>query len=349
MRGLRLVESRRVFQVFLLGVILALFVGIFTSCSSGDSNGAASGDAESTSESSIKTIGIVQIMEHPSLNTIRESFIDQLENEGYHDGENIKIDYQNAQSDQTNLKTICQKFANNNYDLIVAIATPSAQAAAGETKDIPVLFAACTDPVSAGLVTSLDKPGGNVTGTSDAVSAEQIMELAQRITPDFKTIGALYNSGEANSVSVINNLKEYAGRNGMTVVEATVTNTSEVQQAAQTLAEKADILFSPIDNTVASAMPVVAQVLKPAKKPIYVGADSMVKDGGLATYGVNYQVLGQETANMAIEILKGKKPADMPVMTMDAVEIYLNQETAAAIGITFPEDVVQEAKQVFGK
>ncbi|MDD2556261.1 MAG: ABC transporter substrate-binding protein [Syntrophaceticus sp.] len=349
MRRLRLVESRRVIKVFLLGAILALFVGIFTSCSNGDSNGVASGDAETTSESSIKTIGIVQIMEHPSLNTIRESFIKQLADEGYHDGENIKIDYQNAQSDQTNLKTICQKFANNNYDLIVAIATPSAQAAAGETKEIPVLFAACTDPVSAGLVESLDKPGGNVTGTSDAVSAEQIMELAQRITPDIKTIGALYNSGEANSVSVISNLKDYASRNGMTVVEATVINTSEVQQAAQTLAEKADILFSPIDNTVASAMPVVAQVTKAAKKPIYVGADSMVKDGGMATYGVNYQVLGQETAKMAIEILDGKKPADMPVMTMDAVEIYLNKDTAAAIGTTFPEDVVKEAKQVFGK
>jgi len=342
------VELGKVFKVILLGAILTLFVGIFTSCANGDPNGTAANDKQSSGES-VKTIGIVQIIEHPSLNTIRESFINQLAEEGYRDGENIKIDYQNAQGDQTNLKTICQKFANNNYDLIVAIATPSAQAAAGETKEIPVLFAACTDPVSAGLVASLDKPGGNVTGTSDAVSAEQIMELAQRITPGFKTIGALYNSGEANSVSVINNLKEYAKRNGMTVVEATVTNTSEVQQATQTLVEKADILFSPIDNTVASAMPVVAQVVKAAKKPIYVGADSMVKDGGLATYGVNYEVLGQETAKMAVEILKGGNPAEMPVKTMDAVEIYLNQETADAIGIAFPEDVVREAKEIFGK
>jgi putative ABC transport system substrate-binding protein len=334
---------RKVFQVILLGSILALFIGIFTSCSNGDTNGVSN----SIGGNDVKTIGIVQIMEHPSLNTIRESFIKKMADEGYHNGDNIKIDYQNAQSDQTNLKTICQKFANNNYDLIVAIATPSAQAAAGETKEIPVLFAACTDPVSAGLVASLDRPGANVSGTSDAVSAERIMELAKRITPGFKTIGALYNSGEANSVSVIDNLKEYAGKNGMTVVESTVTNTSEVQQAAQTLAEKADILFSPIDNTVASAMPVVTQVVNAAKKPIYVGADSMVKDGGLATYGVNYQVLGQETTKMAIEILNGKKPAHMPVRTMDAVEIYLNQDTSAAIGIAFPEDVLEEAKQVF--
>lgn len=346
-KSVRSVETSKLFKAVLMACIFSLFVGMFSSCS--NDAGTASKNAQSASGSSVKKIGIVQIMEHPSLNTIRESFIKELRDKGFKDGENIKIDYQNAQSDQANLKTICQKFANNKYDLIVAIATPSALAAAGETKDIPVLFAACTDPVSSGLVASLDKPGANVTGTSDAVSAEKIMELAKRITPDIKTIGALYNSGEANSVSVINNLKEYASRNGMTVIEGTVTNTSEVQQVAQSLAEKCDALFSPIDNTVASAMPVVAQVVKAAKKPIYVGADSMVKDGGLATYGINYKVLGQETAKMAIEILNGKKPADMPVKLMDEMDIYLNKDTAAAIGVTFPDDVVQEAKQIFGE
>jgi putative ABC transport system substrate-binding protein len=232
-------------------------------------------------------IGIVQIVEHPSLNTIRESFIQELAQQGFKDGEKVVIDYQNAQGDQTNLKTICQKFANSKYDLIVAIATPSAQAAVGETKEIPIVFSACTDPVGSGLVSDLEKPGQNVTGTSDAVSAEKIMELARRITPDIKTVGALYTSSETNSVSVVNNLKEYAAKNGLTVVEATVTNSSEVQQAVTSLVGKADAVFSPIDNTVASAMPLVAQVANKAKKPVYVGADSMVKDGGLATFGIN--------------------------------------------------------------
>jgi len=348
-KSVKLVEMRKIFKAVQMVCILALFVGMFTACGNAGSTGTSSGNVQSASGSSVKTIGIVQIMEHPSLNTIRESFIKQLADKGYKDGENIKIDYQNAQGDQTNLKSIVQKFANNKYDLIVAIATPSAQAAAGETKDIPVLFAACTDPVSAGLVASLDKPGANVTGTSDAVSAQKIMELAKRITPNIKTIGALYNSGEANSVSVVNSLKEYASKNGMTVVEGTVTNTSEVQQVAQSLVRKADALFSPIDNTVASAMPVVAQVANAAKKPVYVGADSMVKDGGLATFGINYQILGQETADMAIEIFNGKKPADMPVKTIDATYIYLNKDTAATIGVTFPDDVVKEANQIFGK
>jgi putative ABC transport system substrate-binding protein len=293
-------------------------------------------------------IGIIQIVEHPSLNTIRESFIEQLAAKGYKDGENIVIDYQNAQNDQNNLKTIAQKFANKKYDLIVAIATPSAQAAAGETADIPVLFSACTDPVGSGLVSDMEKPGKNVTGTSDAVSAAKIMELAKQITPNIKTVGALYNSGETNSIAVINGLKEYAKDNGLTVVEATVTNSSEVQQAATSLVSKADAIFTPIDNTVASAMPLVSQIAKQAKIPVYVGADSLVKDGGLATYGINYPVLGQETANMAVEILGGKNPGDMPVKTMTEMEIYINMDTAKAIGITIPEEILKNAAEVFG-
>ncbi|NLV21767.1 MAG: ABC transporter substrate-binding protein, partial [Syntrophomonadaceae bacterium] len=265
-------------------------------------------------------IGIVQIVEHPSLNTIRETCVAQLAENGFKDGDNIVIDYQNAQGDQTNLKTICQRFSNNKYDMIIAIATPSAQAAVGETKDIPIVFSACTDPVDSGLVSNLAKPGKNVTGTSDAVSAEKIMELARRITPNIKTVGALYSSSETNSISVVNNLKEYAKKNGMTVVDATVTNSSEAQQAASSLVGKVDAMFCPIDNMIASAMPIVAQVAKKGKIPFYVGADSMVKDGGLATYGINYTVLGQETANMAAEILKGKKPGDIAVKTITDVE-----------------------------
>lgn len=294
-------------------------------------------------------IGIVQIVEHPSLDTIRLAFIEELASRGFKDGENIRIYYQNAQNEQTNLNTICQKFIADKSDLIVAIATPSALAAAAMTSDIPVLFSACTDPVGSGLVSSLENPGGNVTGTSDAVSAEMIMDLAKRITPDIKTIGALYNSGEPNSISVVNNLKEYAAKNNMQVIEGTVTNSSEVQQVTQSLADQADAIFSPIDNTIASAMPVVAQVAESAKKPVYVGADSMVKDGGLATYGINYTILGQETADMAAEILNGKKPGEIPVRTMTEMNIYVNKATAEAIGVKIPEDVLSEASEVFGE
>lgn len=297
----------------------------------------------------VTRIGIVQIVEHPSLNTIREAFIEQLASKGYKDGEKVEIDYQSAQGEQSNLNTICQKFVADKCDMIVAIATPSAQTAANMTSDIPVLFSACTDPLGSGLVSSLEKPGGNVTGTSDAVSAEKIMQLAMLITPEIKTIGALYNSGETNSLSVIKDLKEYAASNGLEVIDGTVTNSSEVQQVAQTLADKADAIFSPIDNTIASAMPVVTQVAENTKTPVYVGADSMVKDGGLATYGINYTMLGRETADMAVEILGGKNPGDIPVRTIDDVEIYLNKATAEAIGITIPDDILNQAAQVFGE
>lgn len=327
-------------------VVLALFLAVMLLMAGAGCSSAGKDSNQAPDDKKIR-IGIVQIVEHPSLNTIRESFIAQLAENGFKDGENVTIDYQSAQGDQTNLKTICQKFSNNKYDMIVAIATPSAQAAVGETKDIPVVFSACTDPVGSGLVASLEKPGANVTGTSDAVSAEKIMELARRITPDIKTVGALYNSGETNSISVINNLKQYAQKNGLKVTDATVTNSSEVQQAAISLAGKVDAIFSPIDNTVASAMPVVSQVANKAKVPVYVGADSMVADGGLATYGINYQVLGQETANIAAEILQGKNPGDIPVKTITDVQIYLNQTTADAIGITIPKDVAEEAVQIF--
>ncbi|HZK43171.1 MAG TPA: ABC transporter substrate-binding protein [Syntrophomonadaceae bacterium] len=302
--------------------------------------------SESSDNSMIK-IGIVQIVEHPSLNTIREAFIDELAENGFKDGENIIIDYQSAQNDQTNLKTICQKFSNNKYDLIVAIATPTAQAAVGETKDIPIVFSACTDPIAAELLTDLDNPGGNVTGTSDKVAVAKIMELAKEITPEIKTIGALYTASETNSISVIEDLKEYADKNGLTIVEATVTNSSEVQQATLSLINKVDAIFSPIDNTVASAMPIVTQVAIEAKIPVYVAADSLVADGGLATYGINYITLGKETAKMAAEILNGKNPGDIPVKTITDIDIYLNQTTADAIGLTFPQDILDKAKEVF--
>lgn len=289
------------------------------------------------------TIGIVQIVEHPSLNTIRESIVEELEVLGYKDGENIRIDYQNAQNDRINLATICQKFVNNGYDLIIAIATPSAQQALNETKEIPIIFSACTDPISTGLVASLDKPGGNVTGTSDAVSAEMIMELAKDLTPGIKTVGALYNLSETNSVSVIEDLKEYAEKNGIKVEEATVVTSADVQQAVNSLVGKVDAIFSPIDNTVASAMAVVSQVAIDAKIPVYVGADSMVKDGGLATYGINYEVLGKETARMAAEVIKGKKPGDIPVRLMSDMDIYINTDTAEAIGVIIPAEIQQKA------
>lgn len=314
-------------------MILVLTVVMMTGC--GDNNSGTSGE--------VLKVGILQLMEHPSLNTIRESIIEGLADEGYVDGENLEIDYKNGQNDMTNMKTIAQAFVADKCDVIVAIATPAAQAVLSETTEIPIIFAAVTDPVDAQLVDSLEVPGGNVSGTSDEVSAEAIMDLAKEITPGFKTIGALYSAGEDNSDSVIKGLKEYAAANGYEVVESTVTNTSEVQQAAQYLADKADVVYSPIDNTVASAMAVASEIFNNAKVPFYVSADSMVQDGGLATYGIDYTVLGKETAKMVAQVLGGADVSAMPVVKISDMNVYVNTKTAEAIGVEIPASVLDEA------
>ena len=304
-------------------------------------SGCGSKNAESGDE--MFKVGIIQLMEHPSLDTIRESIIEGLEDEGYVEGKNLKIEYQNGQNDMSTMKNIAQTFVGDECDVIVAIATPAAQAALSETTEIPIVFAAITDPVGAGLVDSLDNPGGNVTGTSDEVSAEMIMKLAKDITPDFKTIGVLYNIGEDNSVSVVAQLKEYAGENGYKVIESTVTNTGEVQQAAQYLADKVDIVFSPIDNTVASSMAVATETFNNAGIPFYVSADSMVNDGGLATCGIDYTVLGRETAAMIADILEGADPAAIAVRKMSEMSVYVNKETAKALNIEIPQAILDKA------
>lgn len=324
-------------SVVILVVLMMAMTALLAGCGSGG-DGGESGDQ--------LKIGLVQLVEHPSLDTIRESIIKQLETEGYKDGGTVTIDYQNAQNEQANLKTICQNFVADQCDLIIAISTPAAQAAYGETKDIPIIFSAVTDPVEAGLVKDFDAPGGNITGTSDLVSADKIMDLALQITPDIKTIGAMYNSSEVNSASVIDDLKAYAKKNNMKVEEAAVTNSSEIQQAAQSLTGKCDAVFSPIDNTVASAMSVASKVFTDAKIPFYVGADSMVNDGGLATYGINYESLGAETAKMAAEVLEGGDTSTMPVKVMDDMQAYVNKTTADAIGIAIPEDILEQAQNL---
>lgn len=315
----------------ILTSLLLIFV-LLTGCGSSEN-----GDDETV------RIGIVQLTEHTSLDLIRESIVEKLEEEGYIDGENIRLDYRNAQNDQSNLKTICQGFAAGDVDVIVAITTPAAQAAMGETKDIPIVFSAVTDPIEAGLVEELKSPGGNVTGTSDIISAENIMELAREITPDFKTVGALYDSSEVNSASVIEELRGYAKENGFKLVESAVSGTDEIRSAAQNLSKKCDIVFSPADNTVASAIAAANQVFIESKTPFYTGADSMVKDGALAACGVDYRYLGSETAEMIIEIINGADPAEMAVRSMDETGIYVNTETAEKIGVQIPESILQKS------
>lgn len=324
-------------KIVCLALALALCALAFTACGGkgADSGNAASeentGVAGSGMDNGQLRIGVVQYMQHPSLDEICAAFKNELEALS---GGNIMVEVENAQGEMSNVQSISQKFIGQNVDMIIAIATPAAQGATAATSDIPVVFSAVTDPVAAGLMSDMEKPDGNATGTSDAIPVERIFELAKELTPQAKNFGLIYNASEANSLSVIAQAKKYLDANGYTYQEVTVGNSSEVAQAAQSLVgKKVEAIFAPIDNTVASGMRVLADTAAEAGIPVYVAADSMVADGGLATVGVNYTQLGKQTAQMAYDILNGKAIADMPVQVLNEYAVAVNSETAAALGI----------------
>lgn len=339
---------------FFAAAIAVLMTASLAACGSTPSSSAAENAAPASSAASTESapsdagsgntyrIGLAQIMEHTSLNQIRDSFTAEMEALGY-GPDKVEIDYQNAQSDQSNLNSICQKFAGDGKDLIVAIATPTAISAAAAAPDIPLVFSAVTDPVAAKLVENPGAPEGNITGTSDAIPVDQVFELMNQLTPGVETVGLVYNLGEVNSVAVIEQAKTYLDSKGIGYVEATVTNTSEVQQAAQSLVGKCQAFYTPIDNTVATAMPVYAEVAKQAGLPIYTGADSMVIDGGFATVGIDYTLLGKQTAAMVVKVLEGTPISEIPVETLSNFATVVNTTTAEAIGVTLPGDLLSSA------
>lgn len=322
----------------------ALTLGTLASCGVKEESGS---ESESKDSKHYK-IGVVQIMEHMSLNTIRDAVVDRLGELGYKDGDNCTIDLQQANGEATTVLQILDKFKDDGADVIVAITTPCAQLAAPYSEEIPVVFSAVTDPVGAKIVDSIEKTGTNITGTSDKLAISKILDFAQTLKPEIKTLGYLYNTGEDNSVSCLKEVKEYCESKGIKVVEAAATNTSEVQEAAQKLADQCDAVFSPNDNTIAGAMGTVAEVMNNAKVPMFVGADSMVHDGGFATVGIEYTDLGKETANMVAQILSGeKKASEIPVKVFNEdLSNYINKSTAEAIGITIPEDVLNNEKTI---
>lgn len=280
------------------------------------------------------SIGIVQIVEHAALDAAREGFKKALSDAGV----NATFDEQNAQGDQSTLSTIGNRFVSEQVDMILAIATPSAQSMAGITTEIPILATAVTDFEVAKLVTSNAAPGGNVSGTSDMNPIKDQIALIAELFPDAATIGCIYNSGEDNSVLQAGIAKAEVESLGKTYTEITVSSTNDVQQAAQTLVGKCDAIYVPTDNTLASAMAIVVDVANAAKIPVICGESGMVDAGGLATLGINYFELGYQTGAMAIKVLtEGADISAMPVEFAAGFDAAFNAETAAAIGFTIPE------------
>lgn len=293
-------------------------------------------------------IGISQIAEHPALDASREGFIAGLESEGFKDGDNIKFDIQNAQGDIANSQLIAQNFVTQKQDMIFAIGTPAAQSAANSTDDIPVLITAVTDAVQAGLVESAEKSGTNVAGTSDAVPIDTQLLLMKALLPDVKKVGILYNTSEINSEIQVGQVKELAAGHGLEIIAAGVNNTNDISQTLQSIIGDIDVLYALTDNVIASAMPLITTEAL-AKNIGVIGAEEAhVAAGALATEGINYYDLGFQTGLMAAKVLKGEDISQMPVSTLEDMELVINEKAVEELAITVPEDIKAKAKMISG-
>lgn len=288
-------------------------------------------------------IGISQFVQHPALDAATEGFKQALADAGYVEGENVEYDLQNAQGEVPNANTIATTFASGGFDLVLAVATPSAQAAAQAVTNTPVLFTAVTDPVAAGLVDSNDAPGGNVTGTSDINPVADQLKLLTEIDPEARTVGIVYSSGEVNSEVQVQLAKDAAEDLGLTIKEATVTNASDIQQATNSLGE-VDAIYVPTDNVVVAGLAALVQIAE-QKDILVVGAEAgTVESGAVATVGIDYTKLGYQTGEMAVRILtEDADPASMPVETSKEFELVVNPGAAERMGVELPESVTGRA------
>lgn len=305
----------------------------------------ACGGGNSENDKVLK-IGILQLVKHDALDKTYEGFVDGLEELGYVDGENIEIDYQNASGEQPNCLSIAESMVNDSKDLIFCIATPAAQAAASKTSEIPILVSAVTDPAGSGLVTSNEAPGCNVSGTSDLTPVEDQIKMLKTILPDAQKIAVLYASNESNSAIQVQMAKDAAAKIDLEVVEASVSNSNEIQQVVASLEGKVDAIYAPTDNTIAAAMPTVSSVATAAGIPVICGETGMTEAGGLATYALDYYNLGKMTAAQAVKILAdGEDIAKMPIeyASGDELKYAVNKAIADQLQIEIPAEILDNA------
>jgi putative ABC transport system substrate-binding protein len=326
-----------------LSVLVLVLAGIFVKESIGTEN------ASENNKEKIVKVGVLQYVSHPALDQIYQGLKDELKKENFVEGKNLKIVFQNGQADQSKLTTMSQKLVEENCNVLVGIATPAAQSLANQTEDVPIVLGAVTDPVSAGLVKDLKRPEKNITGVSDQVPLKAILELAKEILPEAKTVGILYSSSEDNSKSQVEQMKKIASELGLNAKEYAVSNTNDVKTVASSAASACDFLATPTDNTIASAMQTVVSVCDKYNIPVFPTVDTQVKDGGLATVGINQHELGVETGKIVAKILNGEKVSDIPVFTFTTGEKIYNQKQADKLGITLPAAVKKDAVDISKK
>lgn len=319
----------------------AMVVASLTACGSGKKETTAETTSDTTAESAESKmvldgetykIGVLQLTEHAALDAANEGFVAALDDSGI----SYEIDQQNAQNDQSACQTIAEKLVNDGDDLILAIATPAAQAVAGVTTEIPIVGTAITDFADSGLVESNDAPGENVTGSSDLTPIKAQISLLQKVLPEAKTVGVLYCSAESNSEIQLQMTKEACAAAGLDVEEFSVASSNEIQSVVESAVGKVDCLYTFTDNTIAAGMNTVSMVANENNLPVICGEQGMVEAGGLCTYSIDYYELGYIAGEMAVKILKGEaEPATMPIeyYPEEKCEFVGNEETAKLLGI----------------
>ncbi|MBB6284083.1 ABC transporter substrate-binding protein [Geobacillus subterraneus] len=328
--------------------VIPIVFGVLALSGCGGEEKAATNSAKEAGKPKTFTIGVTQIIQHPSLDAAFNGFKKALEDGGFQEEKNIRYNIQNAQGDMNNSQTIANNFVSDGVDLIFANSTPSAQSALNATKDIPIVFTSVTDPVGAGLVPSMDKAGENITGTTDS-HPDAIRKTIQFIDEqtDAKTVGLIYNAGEQNSLAQIEKVKEAAKQTDLKLVEASVSTTAEVKQAAESLVGKADVFYIVTDNTVVSAIESVVSVANEKKIPVFTGELDSLKRGCFAAYGFDYYDIGYQAGQMAAAILKGEaKPSEIKPEYPKKLKLVINKQAAEKQGIQLKPEWDQMAEYI---
>jgi putative ABC transport system substrate-binding protein len=331
------VKNSKIISVYLIMLIFLIGIIPFSTSSA-------------LADDKVYKIGVTQLVTHPGIDAVRDGFIAGMKEHGLIEGKNVSYDFQNAQGQMQVAMSIAQKFVTERVDLAFPITTPSTQAMvkAARGTNIPIVFGAVTDPVAAGIVKNLDKPGGNVTGTSDVLPIGAQFELLKQVIPSAKTIGIVFNPGESNADFVMGLVEKAAGKLKLELVKAPVSNTAEVQQAAQSLVGRCDAMYSGASNTVDGAIEGLIKVSVSNKIPLLMAASSSLAKGGFGSVGFDYFDVGKKSSDLAaLILLEGKKPGDIPVARVTNYRYYFNLNSAKATGVKIPEELLKKAAKVY--
>ncbi|MBR7059489.1 MAG: ABC transporter substrate-binding protein [Neisseriaceae bacterium] len=323
-----------------------LAIGLFSACSPSEQTTGQMQPTPTAPAAVVKKVDITSFVEHPALDAVRKGVIDELAEQGFKENDNLKVNFQSAQSNSGTAAQIAKQFVGENPDVIVAIATPSAQAIASATTEIPLVFSAVTDPVAAKLVPSWEASGTNVTGVSDLLPLEPQIDMMKKVVPDLKSVGYVYSPGEVNSTIVLEQLTELLKPQNIKVEAVPAQRSTDIPQATKSLKGKVDLIYTSLDNNVVSAYESMYMAAKEAQIPLVASDTDSVPRGAVAALGVNYYDVGRETGKIVVEILNGTQPGSIKPRTMEKLDMHVSPNNAIAQGITLSDEFVQSAQKV---